>query len=69
MLPLLAVVCAVGCASEPIRKVRLAPDVDLSQKTVLICAWSPTPKRELVCMTPADAALALPQPRPEASLR
>jgi hypothetical protein len=68
LLPL-AWVCAFGCASQPIRRVKLAPDVDLSQKTVLICAWSATPLRELICMTPADAALALPQPKPEASLR
>ena len=64
----LAIASGLGCASQPIRKVKLAPDVDLSQKAVLICAWAASPARELVCMTPADAALTLPAPAPRASL-
>ncbi len=48
----------VGCATTPVRVVKAAPDVKWDGKAALVCAFEPT-SRELLCMTPADAALAL----------
>jgi hypothetical protein len=56
LLPLLLL---AGCASNPIRRVRLSPSVDLAQKAVLTCVWLPEPHRELTCMTVEDAELIL----------
>jgi hypothetical protein len=55
----LALLLLVGCADQPIRRVRLAPDVDLREKAVLTCVWLPEPRRELTCMTVEDAELIL----------